>query len=182
MRWLRRFLAAVSAPFHRGRAEQELDDEIHAYVEAAAEQHMLAGSSREEAYRLARTELGSAAAVKDYVRDAGWESWFENLGRDLRYASRMLRRNPGFSAVVILTLALGIGSNTALFSLVNAALLRSLPVKDPDQLVRLSFRANAVRHPWTSYDGNSHGDDVTTVGTSFPSLAYERFAERHDTL
>ena len=72
MRWLRRFVAGLSAPFHRQRAEQELDDEIHAYVEAAAEQRMLAGSSREEAYRLARAEFGSVAAVKDYVRDAGW--------------------------------------------------------------------------------------------------------------
>src|SRR5262250_2818763 len=103
MRWLRRFWAGLSAPLHHRRDERDLDDEIKAYVEASSEQRMLAGTSREEAYRLARAELGSPVAVKDYVRDAGWESWFENLGRDLRYAARMLRRNPGFSAVVILT-------------------------------------------------------------------------------
>src|SRR6185503_5468304 len=74
-------------------------------------------------------------AVKDGVRDAGWESAIESVWQDLRYGSRMLRRSPGFAAIAILILTLGIGANTAIFSLLNAVMLRTLPVHEPAQLV-----------------------------------------------
>ena len=82
-------------------------------------------------------ELGSVAAVKDRVRDVGWESVVDTMGQDLRYAFRSFRTSPGFAAAAILMLALGIGANTGIFGLIEALLLRSLPVRDPQQLVAL---------------------------------------------
>ena len=182
MEWLRKFSKGLGVLFRKRRDEQELDDEIRAYVEAAAEKRMQAGNGREEAYRAARSELGSVAAVKDYVRDAGWETWLENLFGDLRYALRMLWRNPSFSAVVIVILALGIGANTALFSLVNAALLKSLPVRDPDQLVLLSFVADAAKEPYLGYDGNDSEKGGEIEGTSFLYSTFEQLREHHEGL
>jgi predicted permease len=117
------------------RAENELDAELREFLEAGIGQKMRTGMSRAEAVRAARMELGSVEAVKDRVRDAGWESVFESICRDVRYAVRTLRRSPGFTAVSVLTLALGIGATTAIFSLLDAVLLKSLPVRDPDELV-----------------------------------------------
>src|SRR5438067_2897407 len=178
-----KLLSGVRALLLKRRDERELDEELRQYVEAAAEQKVRSGSSREEAVRLAKANLGSAEAVKDYTRDAGWESVLENVYRDLHYGARMIRRNPGFSAVVVITLALGIGANTAIFSLVNAVLLKSLPVKNPEQLVLLSFEAPAKRPYIVEYDGTAHGTDSDGLkGTSFPHLAFQRLAEHHDAL
>lgn len=120
------------------RDEQELDEELQAYLEIAVEEKMRRGLSREEATRAARVELGSAEAVKDNVRDVGWEAAVERLWRDVRYALRTLRRSPVFSLVAIVTLALGIGANTAIFSVVNVVMLRALPVERPHELIALA--------------------------------------------
>src|SRR5437762_6106896 len=183
MALLRKLLSGVRALLLRRRDKRELDEELQHYVEAAAEQKVQSGFSPDEALRLAKAELGSAEAVKDYTRDAGWERLLENLYRDLHYGARMIRRNPGFSAVVILTLALGIGANTAIFSLVNAVIFNDLPVKNPDELVLFSFQAPANRPYMTDYDGTAHSTDSDELtGTSFPYLVFQRFAEDHDTL
>jgi predicted permease len=146
-----RLIGGVAALFRRHRVEQELDDELRTYLEASIEGKVRAGMAREEATRAARLEMGSLEAVKDYTRDVGWETRFESVWRDLRYGVRTLRRSPSFTAVAVLTLALGIGANTAIFSAVNAILLRQLPVQRPEELVALAAVYKNGLEPVFSY-------------------------------
>jgi predicted permease len=142
MRQLSRLTNGIRALFRREIADEELDAELHAFLEAAVDEKMRSGMSREQATRAARLELGlvSVDSVKDRVRDIGWESMVEGVARDVGYAVRTLRKSPAFATVAILTLALGIGANTAIFSLVNAVMFRTLPVAAPDELVFIGYR------------------------------------------
>jgi predicted permease len=132
---LTRAMGGFRGLFRKTRVEQELDAELREFLETGIEQKMRTGMSRAEAVRGARMELGSVESVKDRVRDVGWESVVESFWHDVRYAVRSLRKSPGFTAVAALTLALGIGATTAIFSLLETVLLKSLPVKNPEQLV-----------------------------------------------
>jgi putative ABC transport system permease protein len=144
MRVLRRLTGALHAMVRRTRVESDLDEELREYLDAATEEKIATGIAREDAIRAARVELGSAAAVKDWVRDVGWESRLESVWQDVRYASRLLRRNPGFALVTILTLALGIGGTTAIYSIVYGILFRPLPVHDEASLV-VAYATSSIR-------------------------------------
>jgi predicted permease len=179
---LRQGLRAI---FHRDQTERELDEELQDYLRQSVESRIESGSSPEEAHRSARVAFGSVAAVKEQTRDVGWESFVDSVWSDLRFAVRTMRRAPGFSAIVVATLALGIGANTALFTVINAALLKPLPVKDPGNLVLMVWDSENKRFPFAvGYDGSASSDFSTTghqQGTSFPYITYERLSQQKDT-
>src|SRR5262245_14208223 len=137
VRVARGLLAGLRALFRRDQLEQDLDEELREYFEAAIGRHVAAGMSREAATRAARIEIGSTTAVKQHVREVGWESRLESVWHDLRYGVKMLRQSIGFTTVAVASLAIGIGAATALFTLLNAILLRPLPINHPEQLVEL---------------------------------------------
>jgi macrolide transport system ATP-binding/permease protein len=119
---------------HRA-VEQELDEELRAHLEHETKKHVEAGMSAPEAVRRARLALGGLQQVKEQCRDVRGTRWIEEFAQDLRYAFRMLRRAPGFTTMAVVSLALGIGANTAIFTLIDAVMLRQLPVRSPDELV-----------------------------------------------
>ena len=139
---LRNLMSGIKALFHKEQRNREIDEELRGYIEAAVEEKMRRGMPRELAERVARIEAGSAAAVRHQVWSANWESAAESLGQDVRFGVRQLLKSPGFSLVAILSLALGIGANTAIFTLINDLLLKSLPVHKPEQLVSFGKSIN----------------------------------------
>jgi predicted permease len=139
MSLLRNLAGGLRGLFRKEQVEREMDEELRGYLEAAVSEKMRRGISRAEAVRAARMEMGGAESVKEQVRAVSWESLVETLWQDLKFGLRLLRFNPAFAAAAILSLALGIGANTAIFQLLDAVRLRTLPVKNPKQLVKINI-------------------------------------------
>ncbi|MGH9373378.1 MAG: ABC transporter permease, partial [Vicinamibacterales bacterium] len=137
MATLREWVTRLWGSLRPSRQDAELEEELRLHLEMAAEHERRQATSTEDAGRAAIIQSGGIAQSMEALRDQRGLPWLEDLGRDLRYGLRALRRNPMFASVAVLTLALGIGANTAIFSLADAVLLRTLPVSNPQELVLL---------------------------------------------
>jgi predicted permease len=132
------WLARIGNTFRRSRSYDEVDEELRHHIELRAQDLVRAGMPEPDARRQAALQLGNITLQKERTQEMDIATGLETIGKDLRYALRQLKRNPAFAIVAVASLALGIGANTAIFSIFNAALLRALPVQHPDQLVILT--------------------------------------------
>ncbi len=168
MSFWREFTRGLRVLGNRKVADQEIADEVSHYLEEVTAAFVNRGLAPDEARRAARLELGGTTAVREQVRGYGWENAVDILFADLRYAARNLVGNPGFTAVSILTLGLGIGASTAIFSVVDAVLLRALPYPNPQKIVRVWEQA-PDGHRMNLADLNF--DDFRAQNNTFADLA-----------
>ncbi len=172
MQLLSRVKSFLRGFLHKQQIDAELDDEIRSTLELLTEQKISEGMNSKEARRAAGIELGGVEQVKERVRAARTGAWLEVVVQDVRFGSRMLRKNPGFTAVAIFTLAVGIGANTAIFSLLNAVLIRSLPYENPDRLVYVFTPTHDLPQIPIDAIGPSNGDffDIQRQAHSFSAI------------
>ena len=169
MSGLRTFWSRFGAMFRRRALDRDLDDELRSHLEMATQENRRRGMSDEEARRKAMRDFGGVTQVRETVRMREGLPFFENLSRDLGYALRMLRKSPGFAAIAIGSLALGIGANTAIFSIAKQVLLDRLNVPHPAELRLFAWRSarkSVVHSSWGDWDKTSNG--VTSTSFSYP--------------
>jgi predicted permease len=176
IRWVNKLPLRLRSLFGRGRVDKELSDELRFHLEKLIQESAAKGMTPEEARYAALRELGGIEQIKEECRDMRQVNYIENLIQDLRYGLRMLGRNRGFAAVAVLTLALGIGANTAIFSLLDSVMLRNLAVRDPARLV--SFADN----PHESMSINEPKSSSEVIGqpgqwTVFSYPLYQHFRD-----
>ncbi|HEV2425917.1 MAG TPA: ABC transporter permease [Terriglobia bacterium] len=166
----------IQALFHKKRVEQDLTDEIRFHLGELIEQNVARGMTSAEARYAALQELGGVEQIKEECRDMRRVNFVDDLLRDLGYGLRQLRRSPGFTATAIVVLALGIGANTAMFSVVDAVLLRSLPYKHPDRLVVIWQTDPAHRSTGVWFDTYREFETWRQHSRSFDKLAAATWA------
>ena len=164
-------ISRLRAMLRRDRLDHDLDEELRSHIEMRAHDNLAAGMSPAEARYEAQKRFGNTTLLKEDTRKTDIVSWLDEAARDFRYSLRILQRSPGFTSVAVLTLALGIGANTALFSVIDSVLLHPLPYQDPNSLVMV-WESNS-QHP------NPHNTvsppnflDWQTRNTVFSSMAY----------
>ena len=144
MDWLRTLWSRCVAFFGERKLDDELDEELFAHIEFAVEENLRGGMSPQDARRAALLKFGAVAQIKESYRRQRGLPFLDALVQDVRFAVRQIRHAPGFALIAILTLSLGIGANTAVFTLTHALLLKTLPVRDPGELVRLTMDLSAT--------------------------------------
>lgn len=174
MTLLHRLASMMRWVFRRNHAERELHDELRTFLDMAVAAKLHEGVSPAEAQRQAALDLGGLEQVKEQVRTTRHGAWLDELTLDMRYTLRSLRRNLGFSAVAVVSLALGIGANAAIFTLISAVMLRTLPVKEPAQLVQitrlLDDRPGVISYPLFEY----FRDHVTSISSAFAQGTFDQ--------
>ena len=166
--WLFTIPLRLRSLFYWAQADEELDDELRDHLERATEQFIEKGMAPCEAQRRALLDLDGIEQTKERCRDARGVNWIQDLVQDLHFGLRVLRKSPGFTAVTVLTLALGISANTAIFSVVNAVLLRPLPYKNADELVLVK----EVLPKMGSQPMGISGPDISLIRNFNHSFAY----------
>jgi predicted permease len=172
MNWLRQLLRRLRSSFANVRADQDLQQEMESHIAMAMEENMKRGMSEQEARRQAGIRFGGLEQARQQQREARGFRGFDVLFQDLRYTFRMLRRDPGFAAIAVLILALGIGANIAVFSVVNAILFRPLPFEHPQELAWLSGNngeggLSSVTYQVPAYEGFKHSNRSFQEMTAF---------------
>lgn len=179
MTLLHRLASVLDWVLHRNRAERRLDDELRTFVEMSEAEKIRDGQSPREAHRLAMIELGGFEQAKERVRERRHGGRLDEVARDVRYAFRLFRKTPGFTFVILLTLALGIGANTAIFSLIDALMLRWLPVRNPHELVQISLQERGATGPggeslsYAIVRGLSQRHEIFAGVTGFSASSFE---------
>jgi putative ABC transport system permease protein len=168
---LARIFAKLAGLFHRERINHDIDEEIRAHLEMEVSENLEGGMDPEEARHAARRSFGNIALTKEDSRGVWIYRWFEDFGKDLRFAMRMLIKNRGFSAVAVISLALGFGLNTTIFTVVNAVLLNPLPVRDVSRLVELDTVDTKTKVTQSNF---------AKLGMSFPN--FEDYRKQNEVL
>jgi predicted permease len=180
----RELASRIRGLFVKAKLDQDLDEELHSHIEMLIEENMSRGMSFDEARRAARRSFGGVIQTKEAYRDQRGLPIVETIIQDLRYGLRMLRKNPAFTIVTILTLALGIGANTAIFSVLDAVMLQNLPVERPQQLVVVNWTSKDWPALVEDLEGSNRKDSISSgwLSESLPTPVFDALRTQSNTL